>query len=72
MKITQYALVKFDYKDLPKKYHKSYPFKEGEVYIFLGEIHQMPGHCIVVEMKTGNVISGYHTDNFIELEENEC
>ena len=71
-KINQNALVKFDYGDLPKEYHKKYPFKKDKVYIFLGEIAQMPGHCIVAEYKTGKIICGYHTENFIELTEDEC
>jgi hypothetical protein len=70
--IRQNALVKFDYKDMPEKYHKLYPFKEDAPYIFLGEIVQMPGHCIVVGMKDGKIYNGYHTENFIELTENEC
>jgi len=70
--ITQNALVKFDYKKLPEEHHEFYPFKENQVYIFLGEIAQMPGHCIVIEMKSGKIFSGYHTENFTELTEEEC
>jgi len=69
--IRQNALVKFDYSDMPKKHHKFYPFKEDEPYIFMGEIVQMPGHCIVIEMKSGRIYSGYHTEDFIELSEDE-
>ena len=70
--IRQYALVKFDYDDVPKKYHSLYPFEKDKAYIFLGEIVQMPGHCIVIDIKTGQIFSAYHTDNFIELTEDEC
>lgn len=71
--IRQNALVKFDYKDLPEEWRVEYPFKKSdEPYIFLGEIVQMPGHCIVVSMKTGKIFSGYHMNNFIELTEDEC
>lgn len=72
--MKQYTLVKFDYSNMPDKWEKEYleVFDPDKVYIYLGEIVQMPGHCILVEMKTGKVISGYHTDNFIELTEDEC
>lgn len=40
-------------------------------YIFLGEIPNMPEHCVVVSFKTGRVFCGYHTDDFHELSEDE-
>jgi hypothetical protein len=40
-------------------------------YVFFGEIPNMPGHCIVADYETGKIHSGYHTDNFIELGEEE-
>ncbi len=60
------SMVKFDFADLPKKYHKCYPFKEGNAYLFLGEIVNMPGHCAVVD-NDGIVKVGFHTEDFIEL-----
>jgi hypothetical protein len=67
----QYSLVKFDYESTPVEYHKCYPFKENEHYIFLGDIPNMPGHCVVVSVKTGQIYSCYHTENFIELTDDE-
>ena len=67
----QYSLVKFDFTDLPKKYHMTYPFTEQGVYVFLGDIVNMEGHCIVADYKTGMLYSGYHTDSFIELTDDE-
>ena len=53
-----------------KEYH--YPFKRSLTYIFVGEIINMPGHCVVVEYKANHIMySGYHTDNFIELKDDE-
>lgn len=46
-------------------------FLEKDTYVFLGEIPNMPGHCVVLNHRTGKVYSGYHTDNFIELTEDE-
>jgi hypothetical protein len=36
----------------------------------LGEIKQMPGHCIVVR-KDGKVYWGHHTENFRKAKEEE-
>lgn len=65
------SLVKFDYKQMPIEYHKAYPFAENDVFVFLGEIVNMPGHCIVINHRTGKIFSGYHSENFIELTEDE-
>jgi hypothetical protein len=44
----------------------NYPWVPGANLLFLGEIANMPGHCIVVDRK-GKVWWGYHTENFREL-----
>ena len=41
--------------------------RANAVYVFLGEIPNMPGHYVVSEHKTGRIYSGYHTENFEEL-----
>ncbi len=68
------SLVKFDFDSIPRSVHlkpKDYPFTSSGVYVFLGEIVQMPGHCIVINMTTGHTYCGYHTENFIALTEDE-
>lgn len=65
------SIVKFDFDHLPRKFHAKYPFKSNRVYIFLGEISNMSGHCVVADHKTGRIYSGYHTENFVELAEDE-
>jgi hypothetical protein len=45
------------------------PFHPGKSYLWLGEIAQTPGHCIVVVGKS--ILSGWHTDNFVEITEDE-
>jgi hypothetical protein len=67
----QYSLVKFDFESIPEKYHSEYTFTNKDVFLFLGEIPNMPGHCALVDNKSGLVLSGYHTSNFIELSEEE-
>jgi hypothetical protein len=66
------SLVKFDFDRVDASYHSNYPFTRKGVYVFLGEIANMGGHCIVVDHKTGQIHSGYHTENFVELAEDEC
>ena len=68
-KFKKNQLVKF-YLPNPKD-AKDYPlFKIDEILLFLGEIKQMPGHCIVVN-HAGRVLWGYHTSNFVEPSEDE-
>lgn len=40
-------------------------------FIFLGDIPNQQGHCIVISVKTGMVFSCYHTEDFEELSEDE-
>ena len=40
-------------------------------YIFLGEISNMPGHCVICSHQTGKIYSGFHTDNFVAIPEDE-
>ena len=62
----QYSLVRY-VSDC-----KEHPFEKNKTYVFLGEIPQMPEHCIVADFKTGQLYSGYHTENFEEIPEDEC
>jgi hypothetical protein len=64
------SLVKFDFTTGSKDV---YPFSEDDRFIFIGEIPNMPGHCILQEYKQRpfEVLIGYHTGNFIELTEEE-
>ncbi len=65
------SLVKFDHSSLPRRYWQKYPFRADRVLIFIGEISNMKGHCIVADYKTGRLYSGYHTNNFVELRQDE-
>jgi len=44
---------------------------KNAVLVFLGEIPNMPGHCVVADVKTGKVRTGLHTDRFEEIPEEE-
>ena len=61
--------VRFDFGTIGAE---NYPFSIYDHFVFLGEVKQMPGHCVVAHTKTGQVHVGYHTDNFVELTEEEC
>jgi hypothetical protein len=50
---------------------RRYPFKEGRAYLFLGEIPNMPEHCVLVDWERNRTYVGYHTENFIELTRDE-
>jgi hypothetical protein len=59
--------VRFSPPGASAKERRRYLFRTSRRYVFLGEIQNMPGHCIVVDLKTGRVFSGWHTENFEEL-----
>jgi hypothetical protein len=61
------SLVKWDGSRLPPSLRRKYPFRLGAIYIFLGEIPNMPGHCVVADHSSGRIYSGHHTDHFVEL-----
>ena len=72
-KIRQYAFVKFDQATCPEGVYEQY-YKEtfgNKSFIFLGEVPNVPGHCILADLESGKVVGIYHTDNFREATEDE-
>ena len=76
-KPRQYSLVRFEF-DAPNNQpdpwtpqYKKVGLDSSKVYVFLGEIPNMPGHCVVLNHKSGKIFSGYHIENFKELKEDE-
>ena len=65
------SLVRFSVERLSSRDVKLYPFKPSKTDVVLGEIPNMPGHCVVADVKTGRVWAGYHTENFQEIPEDE-
>lgn len=65
------SLVRFDAPWLTPKQRRAYPFKKAGHYLFLGEIANMPEHCVVLDWKTNRTYVGYHTENFVELTADE-
>ena len=65
------SLVRFDAASLPRGFCGKYPFRASRAYVFLGEIPNMPGHCVVADTQSGRIFSGYHTEQFIEIPADE-
>lgn len=65
-KLKYLTMIKL--KDTSPEYKKIFG---PSPYIFLGEIPNMYGHCVICSYQTGKIYCGYHTDNFIEIEEDE-
>ena len=71
--MRQYAFVKFDQTTCSKEHWDQYykaTFGE-DIFIYLGEVPNCPGHCILADLTSGKVIGMYHTDNFREATEEE-
>ena len=66
------SLVKFNTSQFPRGSRRKYPFRAGAAYVFFGEIPNMPGHCVVADQRSGQIYSGYATDDFVELTEEEA
>jgi hypothetical protein len=64
------TIVQFNFATLPKEFHKHYPFKKNELLLYLGELADLPGHCVVARYPIGDLVSGYHSDNFIKVDLN--
>lgn len=79
------SLCKFVLSGGELAYAKEYPFEVGETVLFLGEIPNMPGHCVIVSgwkptvknhlgkavLRPCDISHGWHTENFVELSEDE-
>jgi hypothetical protein len=64
-KPRQYSLVK--HIGLTNMKQSRGPFSGKKLFIYLGEIPNMPGHCVVADYLTGKLYSGYHIERFIEV-----
>ena len=74
VKIRQYALVKE--KEEYFTVGANISANKDTAFVFLGEIPNMPGHCVVVEhlvkgLNPGKIYTGFHTDRFQELSKDE-
>jgi len=63
LRLTNVVVV-FEPPENAKAAYKGTPLVDGEQYLFLGEVRNMPGHGIFVDQKSGKTLFGYHMDNF--------
>jgi hypothetical protein len=69
----QYSLVKIEPKHkkwLEENASDTILLKE-KTFVFLGEIPNMPEHCIIAGQESGKIYSGYDIENFVELSSEE-
>ena len=62
------SFVVFDKNSCTKEDYDEF-YKEtfdDKIFVFLGEIKQFPGHCILTDLSNGIIIGMYHTRNFIK------
>lgn len=69
------SFVVFDKKSCSKSDYEQYykkTFPVGKLFVYMGEIKQAKGHCILCDLETGKIIGLYHIENFREATEDEC
>jgi hypothetical protein len=56
-------------KKMEEEYYVHYKKKLGKdrFLLFLGEIVNQPGHCVLFDPDKNKHHIGYHTDNFVEM-----
>jgi hypothetical protein len=71
------SLVKYDYDSFPEDWKKKNPnIYEGFTFCKIGEIPNMPGHCLCLRI-SGNPLTPhgeiyiFHPEDLIELTEDE-
>lgn len=56
--------------DAYPEYHQGHLLHKGEVVYYLGEIPNVPGHCIIAKY-TGRVVPMLHPEDFRKAKEDE-
>jgi len=67
----QYSICKFSDAHYPLEYQRQYPMTTDQLYIFMGEIPNMLGHCIVMNKDTKEIHVAWHCDLFKELSDDD-
>lgn len=62
-RIKPYTLVRWNVPDDIMFVYYS-PYSKNENFLFISEITNMPGHCMLLDLATRDLIGPYHTDNF--------
>ena len=70
IKFLSIVMMEDWYREEMKKLNM-HQFDKDNFFIFLGEIPNMLGHCVIIGHESGKIYSGYHTENFRLPTENE-
>lgn len=75
-KILPYTFVKPSLSDEMKKWYDDnqpdFPLMCSNRFIFVSEVTNCPGHCIILDPRSGKILPGvYHTSDFVLIEEDE-
>lgn len=68
------SLVVFNLDSCSKEQYENYyksKFPIGKTFVYLGEIKQAKGHCILLDLETGKIIGMYHIEHFREATDEE-
>jgi hypothetical protein len=63
------STVRFSDECYPEEYRGGYPMNPEHLFIYLGEIPNMEGHCVVMDNVDSQIYSGYHIELFTEINE---
>ncbi len=63
IKFLSIVMLKDWYIEVLKK-HNDNSFSKDNWFIYLGEIPNMKGHCVIIGYESGKIYSGYHIENF--------
>lgn len=76
-----YSFVRFKFENVDeehKSYYTHFELEKNQRLIFISEIANMPGHCIITkttrnrdESESVRTYTGYHTSDFVELTDEE-
>lgn len=75
MKLKINSFVVFNENSCSKEDYEQYYktiFPIGKLFVYIGEIKQARGHCILCNLDDGKIIGMYHIENFREATDDEC
>lgn len=58
------SIVTWRDEETHKHYEGFKGFGKDKKFLYLGDIANMPGHAILINMRTDKFVIGFHTENF--------
>ena len=66
------SLVKFNEEYIKLLHDNGYDIEnKDDVFVYMGEIPNMSGHCVVMNITISKLIISHHVDSFRELRDEE-